>query len=460
MLIIIFGSKILTIKMSLYSKFLRSVVLPMGDLLFNGNYLKTLRQWEEYDTYSEEELLKIQEKSLGEILKYAVENVPFYQNIEYNLHQDSYQNLKEFPILTKQLLRQERENLVSKEFKVEDLRKNFSSGSSGVQSFSYSEKKNVFYLQGLSSHWYQWGGFKIGDPILQFGISPNRTLPKKMKDIFYRVQYENAFALSNTDYERIYQNLKKKNIKHIIGYPSAINGLAAYMVSKNYQYSIISIISLGDKLFEHFEINFNKAFNNPKIIDTYGCAEGFMMACKGDIPYYYISSPHVHVEIVDDHNNEVQDGEIGHVLVTCFSNLAQPFIRYKLGDLAIKLPKELYPKNRKFNYPLLQRIIGRETDVVKTPNGKTLIVHSFTGIIEYYPDIRQYQIIQKKLDEIIIKYIADDLIPLQKNTLQEVEDKINELTENTVKIIFEKTDYIPNSPSGKPQIIKSELQIK
>lgn len=443
--------------MSLYSKFLRSVVLPMGDLLFNGNYLKTLKQWEKYDHYSEEDLLKIQEKSLRAILEYAIKNVPFYHNIEYNPQENSYQNLQKFPILTKQLLRQERENLVSKEFNVEDLRKNFSSGSSGVQSFSYSEKKNVFYLQGISSHWYQWGGFQMGDPILQFGMSLKRTLPKKLKDIFYRVQYENAFALSDPDYERIYRNLKKKNIKHIIGYPSAINGFAAYMVAKNYQYSIMSVISLGDKLFEHFEVNFNKAFNNPKIIDTYGCAEGFLIACKNDIPYYYISSPHVHVEVVDDNNNEVKEGEIGHVLITCFSNLAQPFIRYKLGDLAIKLPRELYPENRNFQYPLLQRIIGRETDVVKTPNGRTLIVHSFTGLIEYYPDIRQFQIIQEKLDEITIKYITDDLIPLQENTLYEVEQKINKLTDNTVKIVFEKTDFIPSSPSGKPQIIKSLL---
>lgn len=181
------------------------------------------------------------------------------------------------------------------------------------------------------------------------------------------------------------------------------------------------------------------------------------MACRYDIPYYYISSPHVHIEIIDDHGNEVKDGELGHVLVTCFSNRAQPFIRYKLGDLAVKLPKEKYPKNRKFNYPLLERIVGRETDVVKTPHGKTLIVHSFTGIIEYYPDIKQYQIIQKQPDEMTIKYITDDLIPLKDNTLSEIEEKINALTDHQVKIIFEETNHIPNSPSGKPQIIKSLL---
>lgn len=441
----------------MYSSILRRFVLPLGDIFFGGNYLKTLKKWNTYDTLPESTLLDIQKEKLEQILRYTLKNVPYYKNIAYDEDISSYENLKKFPILTKELLRKERENLVSEEFNINDLKKNFSSGSSGIQSYSYSEKKNVFYLQGLSYHWYMWGGFGFGNSVLQFGISPNRTLPKKLKDIFFRVNYQEAFSLNDSDYKRIYNDLKKDKTEFIIGYPSAINQLAEYLNKNNLQHSIKTIISLGDKLFGHFEDNFKKAFDNPLVIDTYGCAEGFLIACRYDTPYYYISAPHVYVEIVDDNGQEVEDGELGHVLVTCFTNLAQPFIRYKLGDLAVKLSKEKYPENRKFNYPLLERIVGRETDVVKTPNKKTLIVHSFTGIIEYYPDIKQYQIIQNQLNEMTIKYITDNLIPLKDNTLQEIEHKINILTDNTVKVIFEKTDFIANSPSGKPQIIKSLL---
>lgn len=441
----------------MYSYLLKKVIVPVGDIIFGGGYLKTLKKWNGYDKLSESELIDIQNKELEKILKYTIDKVPFYKGINYDNSLSATENLKHFPILTKEILRKHSDDLVSIDFEKEDLRKNFSSGSSGVQSYSYSEKKNVFYLQGISTHWYMWGGFEFGDSVLQFGISPKRTLPKKLKDIFFRVNYQEAFALSEEDYKRIYKDLQKDKTRFIIGYPSAINQLAEYFIKNNLQHSIQSVISLGDKLFSHFEENFKQAFNNPLVIDTYGCAEGFLMACRYDTPYYYISSPHVYLEIVDDNGDEVPDGELGHVLITCFSNLAQPFIRYKVGDLAIKLPKDRYPENRKFQYPLLERVVGRETDVVKTPNGKTLIVHSFTGIIEYYPDIRQYQIIQEKPEEITIKYITDDLIPLQDKTLQEIEEKINKLTDNSVKIIFEKTDFIPNSPSGKPQIIKSLL---
>lgn len=439
----------------MYSIFLKHVILPLGDFLFGGIYLKSLKQWNYFDTLSEKELLKIQEQELQRTLQYAIHHVPFYKNFEYDASLSPAKNLKNLPILTKEILRNPTYELVSDEFDKHTLHKNFSSGSSGIQSFSYSTKKNVFYLQGLNYHWYAWGGFEIGNKLLQFGISPKRTLAKKLKDIFFRVQYEEAFSLDETDYSRIFKDLKRKKIRFILGYPSAINQLAEYIIKNDFCHHLHAIISLGDKLFPHFEENFKKAFNNPNVIDTYGCAEGIMLACRDDLPFYYISAPHVYIEIVDDEGNDVKAGKLGHVLATCFTNDAQPFIRYKLGDLAIKLAKENYPKHRKFNYPLLEKIVGRETDIVKTPNGKTLIVHSFTGIIEYYPDIKHYQIIQKTEDEIILNYIVDDLIPLQENTLEEIRIKINQLTESSLKITFEKTDHIPNSPSGKPQIIKS-----
>lgn len=443
--------------MKFYSFFLKHLILPVGEVFFGGTYRKTLRTWKHYDTLSGEELLEIQAKKLSETLRYAIDNVPFYKDIAYDETRSPKENLKRFPILTKELLRNPKVALVADGYDKEKLIKNYSSGSSGVQSFSYSDPKNVYFLQGLNHHWYRWGGMNLGDKTLQFGMSPKRSLPKKLKDFFFRVQYEEAFAPEAQDYERIYRDMVGRKTEFIIGYPSAINQFAEFLIDRKYTHPIKAVISLGDKLFDHHAAHFQTAFQNPKIIDTYGCAEGLLIACRHDLPYYYISAPHLYVEVVDDDGREVEDGQLGHLLITCFTNDAQPFIRYKLGDLGIKLPKKDYPKNRKFNYPLLQKIIGRETDVVKTPHGKTLIVHSFTGIIEYYPDIRQFQVIQENKEQIRILYIRDQLIPLKEDTLENIKAKIDRLTDKTLKVVFEETDFIPPSPSGKPEIVRTLL---
>ncbi|MFT5754613.1 MAG: phenylacetate-CoA ligase [Flavobacterium sp.] len=445
----------ISIVMNFYNFFLTKIILPLGERILGSDYQKNLKTWRYYDSLSSEELKNIQNENLEKTLKYTIKTVPFYSSLKYDESKSAIQNLDSFPILTKNLLRKERENLVSQEFKVDELQKNYSSGSSGIQSYSYSVKNNKFLLQAIQGHWYEWSNYKIGDSILQFGISPNRVFPKNIKDILYKTLYQNAFSISEKDFEAIYYKLKKRKIKFIIGYPSAINEFSKYLIKNNYTHQIEGVISLGDKLFGHFEKNFNICFKNPKIIDTYGCAEGLMMGCRDDLPFYYIMSPHVYIEVVDNNNKPVKDGLLGNILVTCFTNKAQPFIRYRLGDLGAILPIEKYPKERKFNYQLIEKIVGRETDIVKTPNGKSLIVHSFTGIFEFYPEIKQYKIIQKNLNSIEIEYIIDAYFEFDASILEKIKSQIDAITDKSLDINFIKVEKIASTPSGKPQIIES-----
>src|SRR5690606_35689463 len=153
----------------------------------------------------------------------------------------------------------------------------------------------------------------------------------------------------------------------------------------------------------------------------------------------------------------VPDGQRGHILVTCLTNYAMPLIRYKLGDLGILLPKEKYPEKRRFNYPLLQEMTGRETDVIHAPNGNVLIVHSFTGILEYYQEIKQYKVIRTRSDELVIEYITENGEGLEENVKQDILQKLSNLTAGSMQISFKPVTEILPSPSGKPQIIEIKL---
>lgn len=445
--------------MNLYSFLLNKIVLPVGDFLFNGNYLKTLKQWNNYDRLSEEKLLNIQEEQLKKILKYAIKTVPFYQNIKYQETQSPYQNLKNFPVLTKDILRKQANSLISSKYDITRLDKNHSSGSSGIQSFTYMSKRHKFYLRALQTHWFSWSGYTPGDKILQYGMSPKRPLVKKLKDFFYRVLYINSFFLSEEEILSIAKKSSQKKIRFIAGYPSELNELAKFSYRNNIEYQVQGIITFGDKLFPHYINNFKKAFgSNLKVIDTYGCAEGILMACRKDLEYYYVMTPHVFLEIVDDIGEEVAEGQIGHVLVTCLTNKAMPIIRYKLGDMAVKLPKHKYPKNRMHNYPLLEKIIGRDTDYVETIDGTRIFVTTFVAILEFYPEIKQFKIVQNKLSEIIVLYSEDSPDNMVgENILNKVKNEIDNLTKNNLNIVFNKVDVIPTSPSGKPKIIESLL---
>ena len=439
--------------MSLYKAILNSVILPLGDLFTAGSYIRDLNLWRTYDSLSEKDLRQIQKDNLKSILKHASKRVPYYKDINYRKDLSSEGNLKRFPILTKDILRSHSDELISKHYNKSRLDVNYSSGSSGVQSFTYMTHKHKFYLRALQTHWWFWSGYQIGDKVLQFGISQKRGPIKKLKDFFYRCYYHKAFGISENEFTDIAKKLKANSIRFIAGYPSVINQLA--LVSEEGT-KIDGIICYGDKLFNQHLKNIRKAYGEDvQIIDTYGCAEGLLMACRRDLEYYYIMSPHVYIEIVDDEGNAVPDGQMGNILVSCLTNKAMPLIRYKLGDLGIMLPKDKYPGQRGLQYPLLQKIVGRETDVIKTDSGKILNVHSFTGVFEYFQEIKQFKIIQRDLKSIRVEYIVDGALTDER--LKELENKFLMLTDSDLTITFVKVNSISATKSGKPQIIDATL---
>ena len=437
----------------MYQFFIEHFIVPLGDFINRSKFYSYLRFWRRLDGFSENELRDLQRKRLGNILRHAVKNSSAYKNISLE-GVDPYNWLKKFPILTKNNLRSRPESFLTES--KSNLKKISSSGSSGISSSVFMNSRDLASLRAGLIHWWEWYDYKMGNPIIQTGITPNRSLLKSIKDFFFRTIYISAFAHSEEQIIAILKKVNESKSEYILaGYASSLNLIATIADRQSYNIQFKSVISLGDKLFSHYRKNIEKTFNC-KVFDTYGSAEGFLIGAQFDLEYLYILSPQTYVEILDDNDNPVPDGTLGHLVVTRLDGYAMPLIRYKLGDLGIMLPLEKYPKNRKFQYPLLQQIIGRDTDVVKTKGGKTLVVHSFTGIFEYVPEIEQFKIIQKNSNEITILYIkaegfCDETLSKIKNKLQSF------IKEPTFQIHFEEVNEIKPTKSGKPQIIESHL---
>jgi len=432
---------------------LEKIALPIGDLILKSNFVKSLNFWRSFDSLSELELISHQEKQLKNQLLYAQKHISKYKGIKIDLNKKADEIIKSFPILTKDDLRSNPKSLqINNNQHVSRI---YSSGSTGVSTWVSMNKLDLMSIQSLSIHLWELCGYKLGNPILQTGISPKRSRLKKMKDLFFGVQYVSAFTLSTDDHKKICSRLSKNNKYTLVGYPSSLNIIAEYIIENNINLKLKTVIGLGDKLFDHYKKNIQKAFGC-KIHETYGSSEGFQIGFQADLDYMYLYTPQVYLELLDDNNNPVKEGEIGNVVVTRLENKHMPLIRYKLGDLAIMLPKDKYPPNRKFNFPLIEKVIGRNTDVVILPDNRKLIVHSFTGIFEYIPEIKQFKIIQKNRKSMTVQFIPDDNFTKEvlKNSKLKLQKIINN---NNFKIYFEEVSLIEGKKSGKPQIIESYI---
>ncbi len=436
-----------------YNALLENLVLPVGDKLLGTAYIEKLREWRQIQHKSRAELNEIQKNGLQKLLTLAVNKSPYYKGLQIPRDTDPYQWIKNFPVMTKQIIKENLDGLV-----LEDktrLIKVSGSGSSGIQGEVYMKKTNQSMQQAVQTLWWEWAGYRMGDRILQTGMTMERGFVKRGKDILLNTKYIPAFKLDRNEMLEIFKDLRANPRKFLMGYASSLYIIAKLAEENNINdIHFESVVSWGDKMFPHFRSTIEKQFHTT-VFDTYGCTEGFMIAGECEKHNYHLMTPLIYTEILDDNGHDVPFGQMGKVVVTRLDSFAMPLIRYYLGDLAeIEDSAATCSCGRQF--PLLKRVIGRDTDIVKTRSGKYMIVHFFTGIFEFVPEIKQFKVIQKNLDGMEIEYIKDT--GFSKTVLENVKSKIWEYLGEDFPIDFREVDFIPATPSGKPQIIQSFLK--
>ena len=434
---------------------LENIIFRVGDAILGTNVKKQLETHRRYTYLTEQELHELQSKKLNNILLHATTTCHGYSSFKSNLPAEEW--IKEFPVLSKRALNSNIDSYISCSFDKNRLIESNSSGSTGQRSTVYLDKTEQSVTRAITILWWEWNDYYLGQPIMQTGITPVRGLVKRIKDILLQTVYVNAFVSTEEEMIKTLTDFGKRKNPILFGYASSLYLLALTAEKNKINVSFEIAMSQGDKLFEHYKSKIESIFQC-KVVEDYGLSEGFMIGQKKDLPYFYIYTPSVFIEILDDNGNEVPDGEMGRIVATKLDGYAMPLIRYDTGDLGVKLPQNKYPHKRDLAFPLLEKVIGRNTDIVKTSDGKCLIVHTFTGIFEHFKEIEQFQVQQDVLDELIIRYIP--AANFQQFVTQQVEDAIYRETKSNFKYKWEEVDEIRPSNSGKPEIIINNLVSK
>ncbi len=437
--------------MDLYNNIVEKIILPVGDKVLGTSFIKGLKHWRSLQYKDADSLQKLQKKALEDLLTYSTTNINYYKKINVSRCSNPYEWIKQFPLLTKKRIKDNLSEMLIKP-EIENLVKEASSGSSGIQSTVYMSKKEASYSQGLQILAWEWGGYHLGDSVLQLGMSIERTHVKRIKDLILNTTYTNAYKI---DEKIVVDVLKKQRTNGFFcGYASGLYTYAKIAEEKGLNdIKFKSVISFGDKMFPHYRKKIEQVFNT-RVYDNYGCTEGIIISAECEHGNQHIITPHVYLELLDGNGNEVAPGEQGYVVVTRLDAYTMPLIRYYLGDLAIK------SKNDKEclcgrKLPMLDMIIGRDTDIIITPNGKRLIVHFFTGICEHISEIKQFRVIQHRIDDIEIEVIPDS--GFSNTILDALKNKLFERATEIFPLRFTIVDIIPATASGKPQIILSKL---
>lgn len=390
----------------IWTSFLRKTVLPAGDFLFGQRMIERLNFLETAQRQSPEKIKIERLRLLQELVRVSYGEVKFYKELMDRAgvrpeNIKTIEDLKKIPIVTKAMVRQAYPDKMLRDTG-QRIYESRTSGSTG-ENFSVME-------DAFTAGWYrasfllslEWAGWKIGEPHLQTGITPDRGVQKKIKDILLGAFYFSAFDLTDAHLDRMLNVLEQKKIQHLWGYPGGLYYLARRAASRKWSRPLKSIVTWGDALYPQYRSEIEKVFG-AKIFDTYGCSEGMQIAAQCEHGNYHLHDLDVIVEFVDDEGREVPEETEGNLIVTRLHPGPMPLIRYRIGDRGIRGRQKSCVCGRGFQ--TMESLRGRETDAVITPSGNRLIVHFFTGIFEYFSAIRSFQVVQETAENVRI-YIA------------------------------------------------------
>lgn len=431
--------------------------LKLAKQRYNQFFNKYLNDLKESEWWPADKIKAYQNERIQSIVRHAYETVPFYRRwySEHGVNINQIQNisdLKKLPVLTKELVRENQQDMISNRYRKKDLLKNLTSGTTGTPLTIYKTKES------LALQWAIWWrhkarfGLNRKNRHLTFGarvpISQNQKKPPYWrKDYFNNRVYLSTYHISDKTIEEIFTYLNSEKFDFYTGYPSAVYNFALLLEAKNLkiQNKPEYFVSGADALLPRYIVKIKDVLGL-KITEQYGMTEfaGNLSKCRQN-------HFHLDFECCFLENLPIPNSEQINMVFTGWGNRAMPFIRYEVGDYG-KMMHEPCTCGRQS--ACLESIDGRLEDYLIAPDGRKLI--GMNQVFEYAHNVKQMQLFQGKDGNVELR-----IIPTEHFGEQDKAALLRELSNRTgsdMKIKFKLTDSIEYSSSGKFKAVISELK--
>src|SRR3989304_8229143 len=226
-------------RMKGYDSLMENFVLPLYDLARGTSRVKCKRFLQRTQWFSHRNIERLQNRNLRLLIKHAYDTVPYYNRVfrERGLSPSdvrSVEDLPKIPILTKDDIRENFGDLVSRGFPVKQLVP-YRSGGSGDQLKFYVTKDQLSWGIAAEYRAYGWGGYKLGDECFMFWASPvdlskYKGIQKRFSTKLERVFIGDTYIMTNQVLAKFASLLQTRRPKIVKGYASSIYLMAKFLV--------------------------------------------------------------------------------------------------------------------------------------------------------------------------------------------------------------------------------------
>lgn len=406
------------------------------------------------------ELKEIQAKRYSIFINNIILQSEFYKKLYENISQvDEINNIKSLPIVSKEILRENINNVIIKtNEKLEVSKTGGTTGKSLEVKFSRTNMQERFAM--LDDFRLRFG-YELGKKTAWFSgknLLTNTDVQKNRfwkTDLYHKVRYYSTFHIKD-DYLKYYvENLIDFQPEYMVGFPSSILEIAKYGIKHNYDFpkdTIKAIFPTAETITADLR-EIIESFFKTKMYNQYASSEGapFIIECeKGNLHLELQSGV---FEVLDDKGNEAESGRL---IITSFTTEATPLVRYDIGDSVVLEDKNVRC-NCGNNNPLVKEISGRIDDYVYSPENGKINLGNVSNTLKDTKGIIRFQVIQDELDMLLISIVIDDNLYdsiIESKFLQNWRDRVGD----KMIINLQRVEEIPVEKSGKYRIVKNNIK--
>jgi phenylacetate-CoA ligase len=414
------------------------------------------------ERFDADEWTAYQTVQLRRLLAHACATVPFYRHslglaglTAGDCAELRIEHLAGLPRLAKDELRQSPRGLISEAADLRRLHGVRTSGTTGTPIRVHIDREaHRAWFAANDARWHSWAG--LDRRMSRAMIGGRSIVPRAAaRPPFCRYNwaerqiYFSAFHIAPATIASYVRALNRFQPDYLVGYASSHFFLARMIREQGLQvHQPRAVLTTSETLTSEMRSTLMAVYGCD-VFDAYGSVECCVLATECEHHRLHLSPDVGIVELLDQDGRPVEPGQAGEIVATGLLNFAQPLIRYRTGDWAVR-SAEACPCGR--SMPVIREIVGRVEDLVLGQDGREVVrLHSIWNAV---PRIREGQIIQEEVSRFRVRVVLDgDLTDEERRRIQgRFDDRVGPVT-----IEFERVPHIERTENGKFRAVISRV---
>ncbi len=440
------------------------LVYPLQERAFGRPTFGYLAALEKSQWLTREGVENLQLEKLRALLAVAHAHAPWHRARmdEAGLRPDALPSLADLcrlPRMTKQEAAANSDRLVWRDVPGGGFKYNTGGSSGQPLIFHFGRQRQASDAAGRMRA-RRWWGVQPGQPEVYLWGAPvelNKTdWVKTVRDRLINQLVLNAFAMSPARMDLYLDAIEAYKPHCLYGYASSVALLAAHAVDRERKPRLPElkvVCTTGEPLYEHQRNLIGEVFGVP-VANEFGSRDIGFTAHETPEGQVLLMSESIVLEVLDEAGNPVAPGELGEAVVTGLCSDAQPFIRYRTGDM-VRLSPE--PDRAGRGLQVLAEVVGRQTDFLVRADGT--IMHALAGIyvLRGTEGVAEFKLIQHALRDIEVLIVAGPR--WTATNAQAIDNGLRQRLGHDVRVTVRVVDDIAPESSGKHRYVVSHVPL-